>query len=133
MEQTLLVIKPDAVARGCIGEIISRVEQMGFKITGLVMRQLSKSEGEKFYAIHKGKDFFLGLVDFITSGPVVALRIEGKSARQRLRDLVGNTDPKLAKPGTIRHDFGTSVRENSVHAANPEEDVDRELSFFFPK
>ncbi len=127
-----MVIKPDAIAAGHIGEIITQVENAGFRITGLVMRQLSKAEAEEFYSIHKGKDFFLGLVDFITSGPVVAMRVEGEDARVRLRKLVGATDPKKAAMGTIRQIFGTSVERNAVHAADPEEDVLRELSFFFP-
>ncbi|NPV14849.1 nucleoside-diphosphate kinase [candidate division WOR-3 bacterium] len=131
-EKTLLVIKPDAVKKGHIGAIISRLEQAEFKITGMVMKQLSRAEAEGFYAIHRGKDFFAGLVEFITSGPVVALLIEGECCQQRLREFVGATDPAQAKPGTIRAEFGTSVRMNAVHASNPEEDVNREINFFFP-
>ncbi|MEO0079258.1 MAG: nucleoside-diphosphate kinase [candidate division WOR-3 bacterium] len=133
MEQTLLVIKPDAVRRHCIGEILSRLEKAGFVITGLVMRQLPRTEAEEFYAVHKGKDFFAGLVDFITSGPVVAVRLEAPDARRRVRQFIGATDPAQAAPGTIRAEFGTSVRMNAVHAANPGEDVERELRFFFPE
>ncbi len=131
-EKTLLVIKPDAVKKGLIGAIISRLEQAGFTITGMVMKQLSRAEAEGFYAIHRGKDFFAGLVEFITSGPVVALLIEGEGCQPRLREFVGATDPAKAKPGTIRAEFGTSVRMNAVHASNPEEDVNREINFFFP-
>lgn len=131
VEQTLLVIKPDAVARGVIGEIITTIERAGLKIAGLVMRRLSRAEAEEFYAIHRGKDFFTGLVEFIISGPVVALLVEGENARQRVRELAGATDPAKAKPGTIRQRFGTSVRTNAVHAANPAEDVEREIRFFF--
>ncbi len=131
-ERTLLVLKPDVVERGVIGAVLGRVEQAGFVITGLVMCKLSKSEAEEFYAVHRGKDFFAGLVEFITSGPVVAVRLEGPDCRRRLREFVGATDPQQAAPGTIRRDFGSSVRRNAVHAANPEEDVDRELRFFFP-
>lgn len=132
-ERTLLVLKPDVVERGVIGAVLARVEQAGFVITGLVMCKLSKSEAEEFYAVHRGKDFFAGLVEFITSGPVVAVRLEGPDCRRRLREFVGATDPQQATPGTIRRDFGSSVRRNAVHAANPEEDIDRELRFFFPE
>ncbi len=132
MEESLLVIKPDAVASGHIGAIVSRLEKAGFRITGMVMRRLSRAEAEEFYAVHRGKEFFSGLVDFIISGPVVAVRVAGVDVRRRLREFVGATDPAKALPGTIRHEFGTSVRMNAVHAANPDEDVARELNFFFP-
>lgn len=131
-ERTLLVIKPDAIKNLHIGEIISRVEKAGFLITGVLMRRLRPAEAEEFYAIHRGKDFFPGLVQFITSGPVVAVLIEGDNCPQRLRQFVGATDPGKAKPGTIRADFGTSVQMNAVHASNPDENVNREISFFFP-
>ena len=131
LEQTLLIIKPDAVERGCIGEILRRVESAGFQITGLTMRQLTRSEAEDFYAVHRDKDFFAGLVEFMTSGPLVTCRLETTDARRRLRELVGSTDPSQAAPGTIRADLGTTVRRNAVHAANPDEDVDRELRLFF--
>lgn len=130
-EQTLLLIKPDAVSGQHIGEVLQRVEKAGFRITGLVMRQLSRAEAGKLYAIHRGKEFFSGLVDFIVSGPVVAVRLAAPSARERLREFVGATDPARAAPGTIRRDFGTSVRQNSVHASNPAEDVENELALFF--
>lgn len=131
MEQTLLILKPDAVEKRCIGEVLRKVESAGFRITGLTMRTLTRTEAEGFYALHRDRDFFAGLVDFMTSGPIVACRLEADDARRRLRKLVGSTDPAEAVPGTIRADFGTSVRHNAVHAANPDEDVDRELGFFF--
>lgn len=96
------------------------------------MRRLSREQAAKFYAVHCGRDFYDGLVEFITSGPVVAVRIEGPNARQDLREMVGVTDPARAAPGTIRADFGATVRMNAVHASNPDEDVERELRFFFP-
>lgn len=126
-----MVIKPDAVKGKCIGEILTMVEREGLEITGMVMRSLSRKEAEGFYAIHRGKDFFAGLVEFISSGPVVAVRVEGENARTRLRRLAGATDPKKADEGTIRRRFGSSVRMNAVHCANPEEDVDQELRVFF--
>jgi nucleoside-diphosphate kinase len=97
------------------------------------MRHLSRAQAEWFYAIHRDKEFFAGLVEFITSGPLVAVRLEGHDACRRVREFVGVTDPSKAAPGTIRADFGTSVRSNAVHASNPEEDVRRELDFFFPE
>lgn len=131
-EKTLLVIKPDAVRRRLVGEIIRRVEADGFVLRGLQFRQLTTEEAERFYAAHRGKDFFVPLVRFMTSGPVVALLLEREDARHRLRQLVGATDPKQAAPGTIRADFGSSVRENAVHASNPDEVPEVEIRFFFP-
>ena len=130
--QTLLIVKPDAVGQHRIGEILGRLEAAGFVITGLVMRRLTRAQAEGFYAIHRGKEFFPGLVEFMTSGPLVAVRLDGEDACRRVREFVGSTDPARAAPGTIRADFGTSVRTNAVHASNPEEDVRRELKFFFP-
>lgn len=133
MEKTLLLIKPDAVQRHRTGDILGRLEEAGFVITGLKMHRLSRAEAEEFYAIHKGKEFFPGLVEFITSGPVVAVALEAPDCRRRLREFIGVTDPAKAEPGTIRADFGASVRMNAVHASNPEENVEKELSTFFPK
>jgi nucleoside-diphosphate kinase len=133
LNQTLVLIKPDAVGQHRIGAILGRLEAAGFEVTGLVMRQLSRTQAEGFYAIHRGKEFFPGLVEFITSGPLVAVRLGGKDVCRRAREFVGVTDPSKAAPGTIRADFGTSVRTNAVHASNPEEDVRRELEFFFPE
>jgi nucleoside-diphosphate kinase len=131
LNRTLLLIKPDAVRQHRIGEILGRLEAAGFVVSGLVMRQLSRPQAERFYAIHRGKEFFPGLVEFIASGPLVAVRLEGENVCRRVREFVGVTDPSKAAPGTIRADFGTSVRSNAVHASNPEEDVRRELQFFF--
>ncbi len=133
MEKTLLLIKPDAVQQHRTGEILRRLEQAGFVIIGLKMRRLTRPEAEEFYAIHKGKDFFSGLVEFMSSGPVVAVALQGPGCRKRLREFIGATDPARAAPGTIRADFGTSVRTNAVHASNPEEDTERELRLLFPE
>jgi len=127
------LIKPDAVGQHRVGEIIGRLEAAGFTITGLAMQRLRREQAEGFYAIHRGKEFFRGLVEFMTSGPLVAVRLDGEDVCRRVRDFVGVTDPAKAAPGTIRADFGTSVRSNAVHASNPEEDVPRELEFFFPE
>ena len=133
LNQTLLLIKPDAVGSHLVGDILSRLEAADFVFTGLVMRRLNRAQAEEFYAIHQGKAFFPGLVEFITSGPLVAVRLDGENVCRRVRDFVGVTDPSKAAPGTIRADFGTSVRSNAVHASNPEEDVRRELELFFPE
>ncbi len=132
LDQTLLLIKPDAVSRHKIGEILARLEAAGFVVTGLVMRQLSRTQAEEFYSIHRGKEFFPGWLEFITSGPLVAVRLDGDDVLHRVREFIGVTDPGRAAPGSIRADFGTTVRTNAVHASNPEEDVRRELEFFFP-
>jgi nucleoside-diphosphate kinase len=133
VNRTLLLVKPDAVRERHVGEIIGRLEGSGFEITGLTMQRLSVTQAEDFYAVHRGKEFFPGLVEFITSGPLVAVRLEGDGVCGRVRSFVGATDPAKAAPGTIRADFGTSVRANAVHASNPEEDVRREVEFFFPE
>ncbi len=130
-EQTLLLVKPDAVRRQRTGEILRRVEEAGFTITGLRMRQLTAAEAGDFYSIHRDKPFYDGLVEFMTSGPLVAVRLEAGDACRRVREFVGTTDPQQAAPGTIRADFGTSVRTNAVHASNPDENVKQELDFFF--
>jgi nucleoside-diphosphate kinase len=115
------------------GDILARVEQAGFTITALTMRHLSASEAAEFYSVHRGRDFYHGLVEFMTSGSLVAVRMEAGGARTRLRELTGATDPARAAPGTIRADFGTTTRMNAVHASNPDEDVDCEIRFFFPE
>lgn len=125
-------MKPDAVRARRTGEILQRLEDAGLTITGLLMRHLSTGDAQTFYAIHRNKGFFAGLVEFMTSGPLVAVRLEGVDSRRRLREFVGATDPARAAPGTIRADFGTAIRTNAVHASNPDEDVEREMRFFFP-
>lgn len=114
-----------------MGEIIKRIEHYGFKIIDMNFTQLTKKQASQFYAIHKGKDFFLPLVDFITEGPVLALLLQRNNGQKLLRIVVGATDPKKAKKGTIRADFGTSIQHNVVHAANPQEKPQREINFFF--
>lgn len=126
-----MVIKPDGVKRKLVGEIIKRIEQYGFKIIDVNFTRLTRKQASEFYAIHKGKDFFLPLVSFIIEGPVLALLLQRKNGQKLLRVIVGATDPKQAKKGTIRADFGTSTQRNVVHAANPAEDPQREINFFF--
>lgn len=131
MQKTLLMIKPDAVKRKLIGEIIKCLERE-FDILDIKFTLLNRKQAEDFYAIHKGKEFFNGLVDFITSGPVVALLLQGDNIQERVRKVIGATDPKKAEPGTIRARFGTSVQQNVVHASNPLEEPEKEIAFFFP-
>ncbi len=131
MERTLLIVKPDAVRAHRIGEILGRLEDEGFAIAGLRMRRLTESDAGEFYAIHRDREFYPGLVEFMTSGPSVAVLLEAPDARHRVREFVGATDPSRAAAGTIRSDLGTSVRMNAVHASNPDEDVEREIAFFF--
>ena len=125
------MIKPDAVKRKLIGEIIKCLEKE-FDILDIKFTLLNRKQAEDFYAIHKGKEFFNGLVDFITDGPVVALLLQGDNIQERVRKVIGATDPKKAEPGTIRARFGTSVQQNVVHASNPLEEPEREIAFFFP-
>ncbi len=131
MEKTFLMIKPDAVERNLIGEILKRVEDAGFKIIGLEMGELPRSRAEKFYQVHLGKPFFEKLVEYMSSGKVVAVMLERDNAVKRLRELVGATDPKEAKPGTIRHDLALDGRRNSVHASDSGLNVEFESKFFF--
>jgi nucleoside-diphosphate kinase len=130
-EKTLLMIKPDAVRKDLIGEIIRRTEDAGFKIVGLRMERLSVARGREFYRVHKGKHFFDKLVRFISSGPVVAVMLTRKNAVKKLRQVVGATDPRQAKPGTIRHDLASGVTKNAVHASDSAKSFRYESKFFF--
>ncbi|MEM3564909.1 MAG: nucleoside-diphosphate kinase [Candidatus Jordarchaeaceae archaeon] len=130
-ELTLVLIKPDAVVRGLIGEIISRLERKGLKIVGLKMMQLNRERAEKLYVVHKGKPFFEGLIKHMTSAPVVALAVEGDGAVEVCRAIVGATDPRKAAPGTIRGDLAISIRENLVHASDSVDSAEYELPLFF--
>jgi nucleoside-diphosphate kinase len=131
LSRTLLIIKPDAIKRNLIGHIISRLEQARFKIVALRMVQFSEEEAREFYAIHKERSFYIPLIDFMTSGSVVAMVLEKENAVQNLRTLVGATDPAKAACGTIRYEIGCDVQKNSVHASDSDENATREISFFF--
>ncbi len=131
MERTFVMVKPDGVHRGFIGEIISRLERKGLKIVGMKMTKISTELAKEHYAEHKEKPFFNNLVDFITSGPVVAMVVEGKNAIKVVRNLVGATNPAEAAPGTIRGDFGLDVGRNIVHASDSPSSAEREISLFF--
>lgn len=132
-EQTLLLIKPDAVERNLIGEILSRVEKERFQIVDLKMIQLKAEDAKRFYQVHQGKSFFNGLIDFVSAGSVVAALLRKEDAVKDLRKFVGNTDPRKAENGTIRSDFGLDVTKNSVHASDSEESAKFEIDFFFDK
>ncbi|MAV28271.1 MAG: nucleoside-diphosphate kinase [Legionellales bacterium] len=132
-ERTLSIIKPDAVKRDYIGNILSRFENAGMKIIAMKMMTLSKSQAETFYDIHKERPFFGELVDFISSDNVVVLVLEGKDAVQANRDIMGATNPDDAKAGTIRHDISLSISENSVHGSDSLDNANIEIEQFFPE
>lgn len=132
MEKTLLIIKPDAVGRNLVGEIISRLEKSSFKIRAMKMVHLKPEEARKFYAVHEGKSFLPDLVEFMSSGPVVPIFLEKENAVADLRKLIGATDPRQAAPGTIRYDLAIDKGKNSVHASDSPENAVIEIAFFFP-
>jgi nucleoside-diphosphate kinase len=130
MEQTLMMVKPDAVERNLIGKVLERVEAAGLRIVRLRMVHLRPEEARTFYRVHEGKPFVDSLVAFMSSGPIVALMAEGENAVARLRSVVGATDPAKAEPGTIRRDFALSIEKNSVHASDAVETARDEIAFF---
>ena len=132
VERTLSIIKPDAVAKNVIGQIYSRFENKGLKIVAARMLHLSRSEAEGFYAVHRQRPFFNDLVNFMVSGPVMVQVLEGESAIQKNRDLMGATDPKKALKGTIRADFADSIDANAVHGSDATESAAVEIAYFFP-
>lgn len=131
MERTLSIIKPDAVKKSAIGKIIDRFESNGLRIAAMRKLQLSTQNAQDFYAIHKERPFFRDLVDFMTSGPVVVLVLEGENAVRKNRELMGDTDPKKATKGTIRADFAESIDANAVHGSDSLENAKNEIAFFF--
>jgi nucleoside-diphosphate kinase len=130
-QSTLLIVKPDAVRRGLVGEVLRRIEAKGLQVDGLHTMQIERDLAEEHYAEHREKPFFQELVGFITSGPVVVARVSGEQAVSVLRMLMGPTDPAQAPPGTIRGDFGTVITENLVHGSDSPESAERELKLFF--
>lgn len=131
MERTYLMVKPDGVQRGLAGEIIARFEKKGFKIAALKMLRISRKLAEKHYGEHAGKPFFEKLVGFITSGPVVAMVIEGKDAISAAREMMGATNPLKALPGTIRGSYGIDIGRNIIHGSDSPESAQREIALFF--
>ena len=130
-ERTLVLVKPDGVQRGLSGAIISRLEARGLRIVAMKMLQVSTDMAMQHYGVHQGKPFFDGLVSFITSGPVIAMVLEGRSAVEMVRNTVGATNPLQAQPGTIRGDLGVDIGRNLVHASDSPETAVQEIGFFF--
>lgn len=131
MQRTLVLVKPDGVQRGLAGEIISRLERKGLKITALKMLQMDRALAERHYAVHRDKPFFSSLVEFITSSPVIAAVVEGKEAVEVVRRMMGETDPLKSAPGTIRGDFGLELEQNLIHGSDSEENAQKEIATFF--
>ena len=131
IERTFSIIKPDAVAKNVIGEIVSRFEKNGLRIIAMRMMHLTREQAEGFYAVHRERPFFNDLVAFMTSGPVVVQVLEGENAISKNRELMGATNPQDAAPGTIRADFAKTVDENAVHGSDAPETAAQEIEFFF--
>ena len=131
MQKTLVLLKPDAVERGLVGEIISRLERKGLRFAAIKLMRVTEELANRHYAEHLGKAFFEGLVEFITSGPVVAMVLEGENAVTVVRGIMGATNPQNAVPGTVRGDLGMTVGPNLVHGSDSEESATREISLFF--
>ena len=131
-ERTLILVKPDGVRRGLVGEVVGRLERKGLTLVALELRTLSEDTAKQHYAEHDGKPFFPGLVEFITGGPLVALVVEGPHAILAARGLMGVTNPVEATPGSIRGDFGLEIGENLVHGSDSPESAAREIGIFFP-
>lgn len=131
MERTFLAIKPDGVQRGLVGDIIRRFEAKGFTLVGLKLLQVSRELAEQHYGVHKEKPFFAGLVEFITSGPVVAMVWEGNGVIASARKIIGATNPLTAEPGTIRGDYGVNIGRNIIHGSDAPETAQQEISLWF--
>src|SRR5215204_6068964 len=131
VERTLSIVKPDAVAKNHIGEIIRRFEKVGLRIVAAKMMHLSRDQAQNFYAVHKERPFYNDLVKFMTSGPVLVQVLEGDNAVAKNREVMGATDPKKAAPGTIRADLAGNVEENAVHGSDAPETAKAEIEFFF--
>lgn len=131
MERELIVVKPDGVRRGLVGEVVRRFEQKGLRPVALRMMELDRETAERLYSVHKGKPFFENLIEFITSGPIVAMIVEGPDAIHLARVLMGATNPKESQPGTLRGDFGHDYTQNIVHGSDSAESVKREAPVLF--
>jgi nucleoside-diphosphate kinase len=131
IEQTLAIIKPDAVSRGLIGKILARVEEQGFRVRALRMVQLSKQTAQTFYQVHAERPFYESLTTYMSSGPVVPMLLERENAIQSLRDLMGATNPQQAAPGTIRRDYGENIERNAIHGSDAAATASVEIAFFF--
>jgi nucleoside-diphosphate kinase len=131
MEQTLSIIKPDAVGQNMVGNIIEYFEREGLSVVAAKMVHLSLDQAKAFYAVHKDRPFFTDLVEFMTSGPILVMVLQGENAIARNREIMGATDPAKAKPGTIRADFATSIDQNAVHGSDSPQTAKTEIAFFF--
>jgi nucleoside-diphosphate kinase len=131
LERTLAIIKPDAVSRSVAGEILSLIEQNGFRVRGMKMLRLSRAAAEGFYAVHRGKPFFAGLIEFMTEGPVIVMALEREDAIAKLREVMGATNPANAADGTVRKRFAANIERNSIHGSDAPETAETELRFFF--
>ena len=131
IEKTLSIIKPDAVARNVIGEIYTRFEKAGLRIVAARMSRLSRNQAESFYAVHAQRPFFAELIEYITSGPIAIQVLEGEDAIMCNREIMGDTDPSKAEPGTIRADFANSIKANAVHGSDAADTAAQEIAFFF--
>ena len=131
MERTLVIIKPDGIKRRLVGEVISRFEKRGLKLAAIKMLWLSEDRAQQLYAPHEGKEYYQGLVDFMTSGPIISVAVEGKSAIKIVRNMVGALNPEEAMPGSIRGDYSMDMRHNVIHASDSRESAFRELAVFF--
>ena len=131
MEKSLVLVKPDAVERGLSGAVLARIEKEGLKLIALKMIQMSRALAERHYAVHNGKPFFPGLINYITSGPIVAAIFEGDDAINRIRNIMGKTDPAKAEPGTIRRDFGLDIEKNVIHGSDSAKTAAIEIALFF--
>ena len=131
METTLVLLKPDTVQRGLVGEIVNRLEKTGLKITGMKLMQVSQELANQHYGEHVGKPFFEGLVSFITSGPIVAMAVQGNGAVGIVRKTMGSTNPAESPPGTVRGDYGIDIGRNLVHGSDSAESAAREVALFF--
>ena len=130
-EKTLAIIKPDAVKKKVVGKIIQRIEGEGFEISGLKMLHLTKEEAEGFYIVHRAKPFYASLTEFMSSGEIAVMILEGENAIEKWRKIMGVTDPALAEPGTIRHQYGFSVERNATHGSDAPQTAEWEINYFY--
>jgi nucleoside-diphosphate kinase len=133
MQRTLAIVKPDAVRQKAIGEVVKRLETAGFRIVGMKMVHLSAEQAGAFYAVHKERPFYKSLIQFMSSGPIVPMVLEGENAIERLRTLMGATDPAKAAEGTIRKDLASNVEQNVIHGSDAEATASTEIPFFFSR
>jgi len=131
VERTFSIIKPDAVAAGQAGEILAMIQQAGFKVLGLRMTSLSEKQAQGFYAVHKERPFFAGLVQFMTEGPIIVMALEREDAIRKLREVMGATNPANAAEGTVRKRFAANIERNCIHGSDAPETAEQELRFFF--